>query len=114
MLIRAPSKSCRAEGETFALSMPAPPAACPTAPATPHALVVGQRLADGGVDHQAPEVRLGRHQAQGCPRGPIGFEFQIVVKDEAARAVRAGGLKLESGGEGLARISGTVGKPEIR
>jgi type II secretion system protein N len=52
--------------------------------------------------------------AEPLEQAPIGFEFRIVVKDEAARAVRAGGLNLRSGGEGLAKISGTVAKPKIR
>jgi type II secretion system protein N len=52
--------------------------------------------------------------AEPLEQAPIGFEFQIVAKDEVGRAVRAGGLRLKSGGEGLAKISGTVGKPKIR
>lgn len=47
-------------------------------------------------------------------QAPIGFEFQIAVKDEVDRAVRASGFKLKPGGEGLAKISGTVSKPKIR
>ncbi|MCH8084552.1 MAG: type II secretion system protein GspN [Myxococcales bacterium] len=52
--------------------------------------------------------------AESLEQAPIGFEFQIVAKDEARRAMQAGGLKLKSGGEGLAKISGTVAKPKIR
>jgi type II secretion system protein N len=47
-------------------------------------------------------------------QAPIVFEFQLNVKSELSSAVRAAGLKLDREGAGLARVSGTVAKPEIR
>ncbi len=52
--------------------------------------------------------------AEPLGQAPIGFEFQFTVKNEAGRAVQASGLKLKPGGKALAKISGTVAKPEIR
>jgi len=56
--------------------------------------------------------KIGRHEP--LEQAPIGFEFDFVIKTEPARAVRAGGVKVQPGGEALAKISGTVAAPKIR
>jgi type II secretion system protein N len=45
---------------------------------------------------------------------PIGFEFQINIKPELSRSVRGGGAKINSAGDALVRISGTVARPKVR
>jgi len=56
--------------------------------------------------------KIGR--AERLEQAPIGFEFTLDVKPSISRAVSAGGVKVNPGGEALAKISGTVEKPKIR
>ncbi len=55
--------------------------------------------------------KIGR--AEPLDQAPIGFEFQLEIKPELARAVQ-GGVKINPGGDALAKISGTVAEPKIR
>jgi type II secretion system protein N len=55
--------------------------------------------------------KIGR--AEQLEQAPIGFEFQLEIKPELARAVQ-GGVKINPGGDALAKISGTVAEPKIR
>jgi type II secretion system protein N len=56
--------------------------------------------------------KIGR--AERLEQAPIGFEFALDIKPTISRMVSAGGLKVNPGGDALAKISGTVGKPKIR
>jgi type II secretion system protein N len=56
--------------------------------------------------------KIGR--AEPLERAPIGFEFQLNIKPKLSRAVRGGGVKVNNGGDALAKISGTVAEPKIR
>jgi len=52
--------------------------------------------------------------AERLEQAPIGFEFQIDIKPEIVRDVRGGGVRINSDGSALAKISGTVAKPKVR
>jgi type II secretion system protein N len=56
--------------------------------------------------------KIGR--AERLEQAPIGFEFSLDVKPTISRSVSAGGLRVNPGGDALAKISGTVAKPKIR
>jgi type II secretion system protein N len=56
--------------------------------------------------------KIGR--AESLEQAPIGFEFQLDIKPELARAVGDGRAKIKPDGRALVRISGTVKKPRIR
>jgi type II secretion system protein N len=56
--------------------------------------------------------KIGR--AARLDQAPIAFEFDFVVQPELARAVAAGGVQVNPGGDAVAKISGTVAKPKIR
>lgn len=56
--------------------------------------------------------KIGR--AEPLEQAPIAFEFTLDVKPTISRAVLAGGVKVNPGGEAYPKISGTVGQPKIR
>jgi type II secretion system protein N len=56
--------------------------------------------------------KIGR--AERLEQAPIGFEFTLDVKPTISRAVSAAGVKVNPGGDAIAKISGTVAKPKIR
>ncbi len=56
--------------------------------------------------------KIGR--AERLEQAPIGFEFQLDIKPGLSRAVSDAGVKVNPGGDAVAKISGTVAKPKIR
>ena len=56
--------------------------------------------------------KIGR--AERLDQAPIGFEFQLDIKPSLSLAVSAAGVKVNPGGDAVAKISGTVAKPKIR
>ncbi len=53
-------------------------------------------------------------RAERLEQAPIGFEFVLDIKPSISRAVTAAGVKVNPGGDAVAKISGTVAKPKIR
>jgi len=67
---------------------------------------------DGPLAKGTGSGKIGR--AARLDQAPIGFEFEFVVQPEPARAMNASGVRVNPGGDAVARISGTVSKPTLR
>jgi hypothetical protein len=67
---------------------------------------------EGPVASGSGSGKIGR--AERLEQAPIGFEFQLDVKPGFGRTVSAAGVKVNPGGDAVAKISGTVAKPKIR
>ena len=77
-------------------------------PAAIDAPIRGPRLHGSG----SGSGTIGR--AERLEQAPIGFEFVLDIKPSISRAVTTAGVKVNPGGDAVAKISGTVAKPKIR
>ena len=67
---------------------------------------------EGPVTSGSGSGKIGR--AERLEQASIDFEFKLDIKPSLAGAVSGAGVQVNSGGDAIAKISGTVAKPQIR